>query len=188
MIESHFSDAVLMQYETTLPDGFDTGQIEQRIARVSAPFDVMPGLWFKLYAVNNTGAGALVNEYSSIYLWKNSTALRGLLTSDLFQNYAEAFLRPAVRQWLTFAAEGDLPDLQKSRFALRRTFFFPRQASVASTLESWRTQGSLRNALFRVVAFDPGVWEVNDLTVWSERPKAQVDGRLYSIAHVSLPQ
>jgi Domain of unknown function (DUF4865) len=180
------TQTVLMQYETPLPDSFDLQQIRDRIERVAAPFDRLPGLWFKLYALNDRSHHPL-NEYSSIYLWKNSAAMRDLLLSDLFHNYVETFARPVVRSWLPFHGEGNIGALGEARYALRQIFGIARQAPLSEVLHSWWANRPQRQALFRLVSFDSRSWEINDLCIWSSRPETVGEGRLYEIAHVSLP-
>jgi Domain of unknown function (DUF4865) len=186
MIKPDLTQAVLMQYETPLPDSFELGAIRERIARVAAPFDNMAGLLFKLYALNDHASGPL-NEYSSIYLWQNSAAMRRLLLDELFQNYAETFARPIVRTWFSTNGEGELSSLGTARFALRQTFGIPRQTPVADFLNTWSKRAQQPGALFHVVSFDPGPWELNDLTVWPDDPPTKREGRVYRLAHVSLP-
>ncbi len=181
-----FAPSVLMQYETPLPTTFDLAAVRQRIARVATPFDTMRGLWFKLYVLNDQ-ADSPLNEYSSIYLWEDEPTMRKFLLSDLFQNYTEAFARPIVRRWLTVDVNGELSRLVGARFALRRIFGMPRQTPAAQFVNSWVTRGVLAGSLFRVVSFDPGAWELNDLTIWEDQPPTASDGRLYTLRHVSLP-
>ena len=86
----HPEQPVLMQYQTLLPDDFDTTSIPQRIKAISAPYDELPGLIFKLYGLNPGADFNQTKEYSSIYLWESLAPMQKLLTSDLFANYAEA--------------------------------------------------------------------------------------------------
>jgi hypothetical protein len=73
-----FSNTVLMQYETPLPDDFDMDSIRTRVREKGGIFDQMPGLLVKFYAVNEV-ATASWNEYSSIYLWSESKFLADFL-------------------------------------------------------------------------------------------------------------
>jgi hypothetical protein len=68
MSDPDFSNAVLMQYETPLPDDFDMNGVRTRVREKAGAFDQLPGMFVKFYAVNEVTAAPL-NEYSSIYLW-----------------------------------------------------------------------------------------------------------------------
>ena len=82
---------ILMQYETPLADDSSMDQVRERVVKFAPKFDEYPGLDFKLYAVNER-SDASVNEYSSIYLWRNLESMRGLLESELFDNYSQTFV------------------------------------------------------------------------------------------------
>jgi hypothetical protein len=188
MNNSLFENSVLMHYETPLPDDFDMNQVRSRVQSVSSRFDHYEGLYFKLYGVNDRMETA-VNEYSSIYLWSDISAMRGFLLSDLFDNYAQAFARPSVRSWITQAARGDAGNLASAVWAVRQTFGIPRQTRAGDFLQAWIKRNAYPTALFQVFGFDARSWEAIDLTIWNERPdiKRPINAHLYHLIHVSLP-
>jgi hypothetical protein len=47
-----FSNALLMQYETPLPDDFNMAGIRTRAQEKAGAFDQLPGMLVKFYAVN----------------------------------------------------------------------------------------------------------------------------------------
>ena len=177
---------ILIQYETPLPDDSSMDQVRARVVKMAPKFDEYPGLNFKLYAVNER-SDAAVNEYSSIYLWRNLESMRGLLESELFDNYSQTFARPSVRSWLIHHAGGDRDALKESRYSLRQIIPLPRQTPIAEFLKSWTTRQSASEALYHVVGFDPFQWQFIDLTVWRNRPELRDASHRYRLVHVSLP-
>jgi hypothetical protein len=188
MSNPDFSDAVLMQYETPLPDDFDMEGIRTRVREKAKAFDQMPGMFVKFYAVNEVTAGPL-NEYSSIYLWSKPGFLTGFFTGDFFENYANAFARPNPRWALVHLVNGDLRQLQQTRAAIRQTVGIPRKAHIGQFLRTWEERSKKSNALARVIAIDPAHWELIDFEFRSERVAQPlgVNAHLYDIVHVSLP-
>jgi len=179
---------VLMQYQTPLPDDFDTASIPRRIKAVSAPYDVLPGLIFKLYGLN---PGADVNqtkEYSSIYLWESLAPMQKLLTGDLFAGYAEAFHRPPVRMYIAQSVTGAIGELKTAGYAVRRNIPLPRQGHPGNVIRGWVHRLHQPEALVQVIGFDPASWELADLTVWLTNPPTLDFAHTYSIAYVSLPK
>jgi hypothetical protein len=188
MSSPDFSDAILMQYETPLPDDFDMDGIRTRVREKAGVFDQMPGMFVKLYAVNEMTAGPL-NEYSSIYLWSKPGFLTGFFTGDFFDNYTNAFARPVARWALVYQVNGDFRQLQRTRAAIRQTIGVPRKAHIGQFVKSWEERSRKSNALARVIAIDPVHWELIDFEFVAE-PIAQplgVNAHRYDIVHVSLP-
>jgi Domain of unknown function (DUF4865) len=188
MSNPDFSDAILMQYETPLPDDFDMEGIRIRVQQKAKAFDQMPGMFVKFYAVNEVTAGPL-NEYSSIYLWSKPSFLTGFFTGDFFENYANAFARPAPRWALVHQVNGDLRRLQRTRVAIRQTIGIPRQAQIGQFVKRWEERSRKSNALARVIAIDPANWELIDFEFVAEQVAQPlgVNAHRYDIVHVSLP-
>jgi hypothetical protein len=183
-----FSNAVLMQYETPLPDDFDMDGVRRRVQEKAALFDQMPGLLVKFYAVNEVSS-ATSNEYSSIYLWSGPKFLTGFFTGDFFENYANAFGRPTPRWALVDQVYGDINQLQRARTAIRQTIGIPRKTHIGQFVKTWEKRQDSSNLLARVFAVDPARWEVVDFQFTAERVAhpVGVNAHLYDIAHVSLP-
>jgi hypothetical protein len=145
-------------------------------------------MFVKFYAVNEVTAGPL-NEYSSIYIWSKPSFLTGFFTGDFFENYANAFARPAPRWALVHQVIGDFRQLQRTRVALRQTIGIPRKAQIGQFVKSWEERTRKSNALARVIAIDPAQWELVDFQFATERVAQPlgVNAHLYDIVHVSLP-
>jgi hypothetical protein len=189
MSNPDFSDAILMQYETPLPDDFDMEGIRIRVREKAKAFDQMPGMFVKFYAVNEVTAEPL-NEYSSIYLWSKPGFVTGFFLGDFFENYANAFARPTPRWALVHQVDGDFRQLQRTRAAVRQTIGIPRKAHIGQFVKSWEERSRKSNALARVIAIDPAYWELVDFEFLPE-PVPQslgVNAHRYDIVHVSLPK
>lgn len=188
MSDPDFSNSVLMQYETPLPDDFDMNGVRTRVREKAGAFDQLPGMFVKFYAVNEVPAAPL-NEYSSIYLWSKPSFLTGFFTGDFFENYASAFGRPTPRWALVHQVEGDSNQLRRTRVALRQTMGIPRKTHIGRFVKSWEERESRPNVLTRVIAIDPAHWELIDFQFAAESiaHPAGVNAHHYDIVHVSLP-
>jgi hypothetical protein len=184
----NFSNALLMQYETPLPDHFDMDGIRSRVREKAAAFDQLTGMLVKFYAVNDLTNSSL-NEYSSIYLWSEPSFLTGFFTGDHFENYANAFDRPTPRWALVEQVKGDITQLQQTRTAIRQTIGIPRQTPIGQFVKAWRERQDSLNLLTRVIAIDPVRWELVDFQFSAERVAHApgVNLHIYDIVHVSLP-
>ena len=188
MSDPDFSNAVLMQYETPLPDDFDMNGVRARVREKAGAFDRLPGMFVKFYAVNEVTAAPL-NEYSSIYLWSKASSLTGFFTGDFFENYASAFGRPTPRWALVHQVDGDFSQIQQTRMALRQTIGIPRKSPIGQFVKSWEERQNRSNVLAWMIAIDPAHWELIDFQFAAERiaHPAGVNTHHYDIVHVSLP-
>lgn len=182
-----FTHSVLMQYQTPLPDNTEMAPVRQRIADLAPVFDRYPGLYFKLMVVNDIQS-APINEYSSIYLWRDSQSMTGFLTGDRFHSYSNAFVRPPVRWWLPHSVAGDLETLDRGHFVRRQTVGIPRLSNVGEFIDEWKNRRKREGALIQIIAVDPGQWELVTLDVWEHQPAFQWKSELYSVEHISLPR
>ena len=183
-----FSNAILMQYETPLPDDFDMEAVRTRVREKAGVFDQLPGMFVKFYAVNEM-SNASLNEYSSIYVSSKPSFLTEFFTGDFFESYAGAFGRPTPRWALAHQVSGDFRELQRTRAAIRQTIGIPRKTHIGRFVKSWEERWKKSNALARVIAIDPAQWELIDFEFVTERitQPLGVNTHLYEIAHVSLP-
>ena len=182
------SNALLMQYETPLPDDFDMNGVRMRVREKAEAFDQLPGMCVKFYAVNEVTRAPL-NEYSSIYLWSKTSALTGFFTGDFFENYATAFGRPTPRWALVHEVEGDFSQIQQTRAALRQTIGIPRKTHIGQFVRSWEERQTRSKVLAWMIAIDPARWELIDFQFAAERivHPAGLNVHHYDIVHVSLP-
>jgi Domain of unknown function (DUF4865) len=182
-----FSNALLMQYETPLPDDFDMASIRARVREKAQVFDALPGMFVKFYALNEATTSPL-NEYSSIYLWSQPSFLSRLFTGDFFENYAETFARPTPHWALVQHVSGDFGRLKQVKAAIRQTIGIPRKTHIGQFVKRWEQRAS--ELLFRVIALDPTRWELIDFQFATERigHPSGVNAHVYDIVHVSLPR
>ncbi len=61
-----FSNAVLMQYETPLPDDFDMDGVRTRVREKAGAFDQLPGMFVKFYAINEVTVASSPVTFSKI--------------------------------------------------------------------------------------------------------------------------
>jgi Domain of unknown function (DUF4865) len=188
MIAPNLVNALLLQYETPLPEDFDIKAIRERIREIAPAFDRMSGLLVKFYGLN-TQPETPANEYVSTYLWQNPSALREFLEGDGFGNYTEAFARPSARTWLLHEIVGEFDELAHTRFLLKQTVGIPRKAKVGHSLRTWAKRPLLPSTIARIIGFDSVTWEIIELTALSDRPDLNhaINAHLYSVVHVSKP-
>jgi hypothetical protein len=188
MISPNSANALLLQYETPLPEDFDIKAVRERIREIAPAFDRMAGLLVKFYGLN-IRPEAPANEYVSTYLWQNPLALREFLEGDRFGNYTEVFARPSARTWLLHEIVGEFDELTHTRFLLKQIVGIPRKAKVGHSLETWAKRPLPPSTIVRILGLDSVTWEIIEFTALSDRPDLNhaINAHLYNIVHVSKP-
>src|SRR5437764_13510493 len=77
---------IIARYENRLPANYDLGRI-RALTRERAPvWDARPELHFKAFLLREAGRfGAIANNFSSLYLWRQDAAYRDWLVSGGYE-------------------------------------------------------------------------------------------------------
>ena len=117
-MHSNHSPALAMQYSFALPADYDMAIVERRIAEKGPALDGWPGLRAKAYLSVRRDANQRENLYAPFYVWDDTAAMSGFLTSRGFASVSSAFGWPVVRAWIVWRATL-ASDLEQARFATR---------------------------------------------------------------------
>ncbi len=182
-----------MQYEITLPAGYDMGIIRHRVATRGRLLDDFPGLGLKAYLMRERGvAGSPVNQYAPFYLWASPEGMNAFLRGPGFQGIVDDFGRPRVLHWAG-AAYGEGGGRSRSPYggaapgagarggAARRAV----ERAAAAHERLAREDGVVAAA----VAVDPHAWELLTFTLLAagSAPK-DAAGDVFQVLHLSQPE
>ncbi|MFD5340399.1 DUF4865 family protein [Streptomyces hawaiiensis] len=178
-----------MQYELTLPAGYDMGIIRDRVARRGHLLDDWDGLGLKAYLIRERGLrGSPVNQYAPFYLWNTVAGMNAFLWGGGFQGVGDDFGRPSARQWTGLAYEEGKGS--HARFALRRRQPVPDGGLLADAVEAAvdeaRRLAVADGALLAAAAVDTGRWELVHFSLWEQDPP-QAGGEVFEVLHLSAP-
>lgn len=181
-----------MQYELTLPAGYDMGLIRDRVARRGHLLDDWEGLGVKAYLIRERGLrGSPVDQYAPFYLWNTVDGMNAFLWGGGFQGVSDDFGRPSVRQWTGLAYEEG--GGSQARFAVRRRQPVPdsgrlADAAAESVGEARRLAGE-RGAVLAAAAVDTSSWELVHFSLWEhwDHDTPTADGEVFEVLHLSAP-
>ncbi|MFF5651163.1 DUF4865 family protein [Streptomyces collinus] len=181
-----------MQYELTLPAGYDMGLIRDRVARRGHLLDDWEGLGVKAYLIRERGLrGSPVDQYAPFYLWNTVDGMNTFLWGGGFQGVSDDFGRPSVRQWTGLAYEEG--GGSQARFAVRRRQPVPdsgrlADAAAESVGEARRLAGE-RGAVLAAAAVDTSRWELVHFSLWEhwDHDTPTADGEVFEVLHLSAP-
>ncbi|WP_327121252.1 DUF4865 family protein [Streptomyces sp. NBC_01341] len=181
-----------MQYEITLPAGYDMGIIRERVATRGHLLDDFPGLGLKAYLIRERGPDSPVNQYAPLYLWSAPEGMNAFLWGPGFQGIVDDFGRPEVQHWTGLSyQEGSVPTALP-RTAVRRRETIPGTAAPAQAVQAAIEEGARTaahpGAVATVTAVDPRHWELLHFSLWDHEPPGPLPGDRYEILHLSAPE
>ncbi|MFD5947436.1 DUF4865 family protein [Streptomyces collinus] len=181
-----------MQYELTLPAGYDMGLIRDRVARRGHLLDDWAGLGLKAYLIRERGLrGSPVAQYAPFYLWNTVDGMNAFLWGGGFQGVSDDFGRPSVRQWTGLAYEEG--GGSHAGFAVRRRQPVPDSKpladAAAEAVGEARRLARERGAVLAAAAVDTSRWELVHFSLWErwEQDAPKADGEVFEVLHLSAP-
>ncbi|MEV7802939.1 DUF4865 family protein [Microbispora sp. NPDC088329] len=183
-----------MQYEITLPAGYDMTIIRERVATRGHALDDRAGLGLKAYLIRERGvAGSPVNQYAPFYLWNDAGRMGEFLVGGGgFQGIVADFGRPVVRHWTGLAVEAGPARRAAPLAASRRLTPMPASADpaeqVAGALAELRDLAGADGLHTAALAVDPHHWTLLTYALWErEVPGVHGDAERYEVLHLSEP-
>ena len=96
---------MIAHYAHRLPANYDMSLIRSRANERGGRWSAVPELYFKAFLVREIGClGAVANEYSSLYLWRQEDAFRRFLSDGGFDVVTRSFGRPSIRTYVALEA------------------------------------------------------------------------------------
>jgi hypothetical protein len=179
------------QYIHRLPADYDMALIRRRVAERGPLWDDTKGLVFKAFVVRERGQfGAVGNEYSSVYLWRDTAAAVDFLMGDRFQGVIEGFGRPSIETWLSLHAGAG--KARQARTLYREDIPIDDQADHGKMLadEIERNEAALKrdDTVAVVSAIDVSTWRLIRLTVSAAPADPERKGRAYEVLYLTTPE
>ena len=122
---------IIAHYATRLPGNYDLGRI-RTLTRERAPvWDARPELYFKAFLLREAGHfGAIANNFSSLYLWRQDGAYRDWLVSGGFAIVSDRFGRAEIET--RFALDARRGRGHQARFATTEDIDIPLDTDLAA--------------------------------------------------------
>ena len=109
---------IAMQYQIALPDHYDMNLIRQRVRHNGTKTDGFEDLLFKAYLIReNQGGSEGGNEYSPLYLWKDSPGMIHFIWDGYYDNIVSSFGRQRIKLGIPVFVELE-KEFLTSRFML----------------------------------------------------------------------
>src|SRR5205814_3951504 len=90
-------DMIIVHYASRLPADHDLGARRRWLKEREAVWDAVPELYFKAFLLREAGRfGAIANNFSSLYLWRQDGAYRDWLVSGGYKIVTDLFGRAEI--------------------------------------------------------------------------------------------
>lgn len=177
---------LVARYRHRLPADYAMARIRARIAERAAAWDAMPGLVFKVFAIEDRAHGAAANAYGSLYLWRDPAAAADFLAGPGFRSVVESFGRPRIETWLAFDAA--LGAAGTARVVCEDARLVGPAAELGDLRESERARSrelaGQEGVLATIVGLDTAAWRLTRFTLRADPAAAD---SVAEIAHLASP-
>lgn len=181
---------IIAHYAHRLPANYDIGIIRDRAKARGSQWDAVPELYFKGFLLRERGRfGAIANNYSSLYLWRQDDAVRDFLTGGRFDGVTDSFGRPQIET--RFALDARKGDADAARFAYTDEQDIPLDANLTATfaaeVERNHAQARESGTVAAAVGVDTRNWKLTRVLLSERAPEAAEHGTVYEILYLAKP-
>ena len=181
---------IIAHYSHRLPANYDVGLIRSRAKERGPLWDDVPELCFKGFLLRESGRyGAIANDYSSLYLWRQDEAFRDFLVSGRYKVVTDAFGRAEIKT--RFALDARRGPAHQARFVVKEDLDIPLDADLtavfASEIERNREVAERSTTVAAAVGVDAQSWKFTRIVLSEREPAASDSGTSYEILHLAAP-
>ena len=173
---------IAMQYQIALPDHYDMNLIRQRVRHNGMKTDGFEDLLFKAYLIReNQGGSEGGNEYSPLYLWKDSPGMIHFIWDGYYDNIVSSFGRQRIKLGIPVFVELE-KEFLTSRFMLETEQVLP--ASRKMMRPHFSAVGN--SCTGKVLLCDPEQWVQKEYYFFGKKTDSSIEGTVYEVLHLSV--
>jgi hypothetical protein len=181
---------VIAHYAHRLPADYDIGIIRSRAKCRGPLFDAIPEPHFKGFLLRERGRfGAIQNEYSSLYLWRNDEGIRDFLAGGRYESVTASFGRAQIET--RFALDARKGSGRGARFAYKETLDIPHDseltAAFADEIERNREIASEPGVIAAAVGVDVQNWKFTRILLSEREPSGVKGEEAYQVLYLARP-
>lgn len=173
---------IAMQYKILLPDDYDMDNIRQRVKNNGYKTDGFQDLMFKAYLIkekDNTSES--YNEYSPLYLWKDSDGMNKFIFDGFYNNILQSFGWQKINIGIPLLCDLS-KELAKSEYAMEiENVVLP--MNQMSPLNFMKTSD---RCLGKVLIYNPDKWRYVEYRFYEKEPEKSSTNKIYQILHMSM--
>lgn len=174
---------IAMQYKILLPNDYDMDKIYERVIRNGKKTDGFQDLLFKAYLVAERGSALnSCNEYSPLYLWKDSNGMNKFIFNGFYDNILNSFGWQKINIGIPLLCDMG-SDFSDAKYVLE----------VENPVEPMQRMKSMDFSLDavdkcagKVLIYNPDKWRYVEYYFFTFMPKDYPNAKTYRILHISM--
>lgn len=181
---------IIAHYGNRLPRNYDLGLVRALTKERAPVWDARPELYFKAFLLREAGRfGAIVNRFSSLYLWRQDGAYRDWLVSGGYKIVTDPFGRAEIET--RFALEARKGPGHEARFVYTEDLDIPLDADLtaafACEIERNREIAAQSDTVAAAVGVDTCNWKFTRILLSTSEPNGNENAIAYQILHLAQP-
>jgi len=173
---------IAMQYKILLPDDYDMNIIRQRVKNNGFKTDGFQDLIFKAYLINvKTGTPECHNEYSPLYLWKDSGGMNKFIWEGFYNNILQSFGWQKINIGIPLLCDLS-KDFNNSKYAME----IENDVLPTNQMEPLRFLITSDRCLGKVLIYNPDKWKYVEYHFFEKKPEKSLENKIYQILHLSV--
>jgi Domain of unknown function (DUF4865) len=181
---------IIAHYGHRLPADYDLDLMRNRARARGHLWDAIPKLYFKAFLLRERGRfGAIANEYSSLYLWREDEGFRNFLVDGRTRSVTDSFGRPQIETRVVLDAfKGDGTQArflykQEQDIALDTDLTSAFAAEIERVRDAARRPGSVAAA----IGVDVERWKFTRVLLSENEPGGREEGTAYQVLYLAQP-
>lgn len=173
---------IAMQYKIFLPDDFEMDNIRQRVKNNGYKTDGFQDLMFKAYLIKEKdGTSESRNEYSPLYLWKDSGGMNKFIFEGFYNNILQSFGWQKINIGIPLLCDLG-KEFNNSQYAMEieNDILPSNQMSLLSFLKT------SERCLGKVLIYNPDKWKYVEYRFYEREPRKSLNCKIYQILHLSV--
>lgn len=173
---------IAMQYKIFLPDDYDMDNIRQRVKNNGYKTDGFQDLMFKAYLIKEKdGTSESHNEYSPLYLWKDSGGMNKFIFEGFYNNILQSFGWQKINIGIPLLCDLG-KEFNNSQYAMEieNDVLPTNQMAPLSFLKT------SERCLGKVLIYNPDKWKYVEYRFYEREPKKSLNNKIYQILHLSV--
>lgn len=173
---------IAMQYKILLPDEYDMDNIRQRVKNNGYKTDGFQDLIFKAYLINEkSDTPKCHNEYSPLYLWKDSGGMNRFIFDGFYNNILQSFGWQKINIGIPLLCDLD-KDFSDSKYAME----IENDILPTNQMKSLSFLKTSDRCLGKVLIYNPDKWKYVEYRFYEKEPEKSLENKIYQILHLSV--
>lgn len=174
---------IAMQYKILLPENYDMNIIRKRVAMNGNKTDGFQDLLFKAYLITESkseGKGNR-NQYSPLYLWKDSNGMNKFIFNGFYDNILNSFGWQNINIGIPLICKLE-NDFIYSKYVLE----IEKEIIPATHMKPLNFSSIFSTCAGKVLIYNPDKWKYSEYYFFTNKPASNNIGVLFDILHLSM--